>query len=297
MKPVVRLVKSFLLPEFPSGSSINFYEGKLYLIGDDANHVLVLDTDYSAIESIQLFDHPGKRIPKSEKTDMEASAIVNLNGVPNLLILGSSSEEIRKKMMLVPLRFSGAYGMLPLTYAIEDFISRVKVKGNLNPNIEGMTSVGEKIVLANRGNQTSRENHIIITDPFFWENPDSSFSIFPLILPVTREEFIGVSGLCYMRPSDILWLTFSMEETGNAYDDGPIGDSYLGWICNVSKKLNDSEWGVDGLINLRETSNEFTNEKIEGLCIEFTHKTQPVMHMVSDNDDGESKLFKLMISW
>jgi hypothetical protein len=31
--------------EYPSASSIEFYEGKLYVMGDDATKLLVLDTD------------------------------------------------------------------------------------------------------------------------------------------------------------------------------------------------------------------------------------------------------------
>jgi len=71
--PTIQLLKFLLLVDFPSGSSINYYDNKLYLVGDDATHILILDNDYRKVDSIKLFDNLEKRISKSQKTDLEAS--------------------------------------------------------------------------------------------------------------------------------------------------------------------------------------------------------------------------------
>src|SRR6187402_3566118 len=93
VNPTIQLLKFLLLTDFPSGSSIAYHNDKFYLIGDDASHVLILDLNYSEIDSITLFNHPEKRIPKSEKADFEASTIVQVDNEPYLLVSGSASRQ------------------------------------------------------------------------------------------------------------------------------------------------------------------------------------------------------------
>lgn len=73
------------------------------MIGDDANNLLVLNTDYEEIDSIELFDYSEKRIPKAEKADFESAVLININDKTHLLILGSASGKEREKGMLIPL--------------------------------------------------------------------------------------------------------------------------------------------------------------------------------------------------
>jgi hypothetical protein len=55
--PKTEFLSSLLLTDFPSGSSINYYDGKLFLVGDDANDILILDTDYKKIDSKLMADY------------------------------------------------------------------------------------------------------------------------------------------------------------------------------------------------------------------------------------------------
>ena len=50
--------------DYPSASAIEYFDEKLYVIGDDATIVLVMDTSLNIIDSIPLLYYPGKRIPK-----------------------------------------------------------------------------------------------------------------------------------------------------------------------------------------------------------------------------------------
>ena len=52
------------LDNYPSASSIEYYDGKLYLMGDDATNLLVLDTSLTIVDSIPLLSYAEKRIPK-----------------------------------------------------------------------------------------------------------------------------------------------------------------------------------------------------------------------------------------
>ncbi|WP_205511046.1 DUF6929 family protein [Longitalea arenae] len=298
-KPVIRLVRSHLLKDFPSGSSINYYDGKLYLVGDDANNLLILDNTYKQIDMIRLFNYPDKRIPKAEKADLESATIITLNNKPHLFIIGSASTEKRKKALLIPVQNEKAgYANLfnPFFYQ-EAFLKQLQVKGIPEMNIEGATMMGDNLVLSNRGNNAKPINHLVITPIKAIQAPaqqkDFSVSVIPLTLPVRSKAFTGVSELCYVASKDILLVTLSEEATDNAYDDGAISDSYLGWVNNVSKKMNHATLALDEMINLSTVDKAFTQQKIEGLCVESVKDAALDIHLVSDNDNGESKLFHI----
>lgn len=299
MKPDIELLKTALLTDFPSGSSINYYEGNLYLIGDDANNLLVLDNNYKEIKSIALFDYPEKRIPKAQKADFETSTIIVLNEVACLLVLGSASTEERKRVWLIPFLDSipDINQVLQPVFYTGKFFTYLQSKGINEVNVEGATIIGDYLVLSNRGNLTNPHNHLVFTKKdFLHTKGEPSFSISKLVLPVHTEGFAGVSELCYVESKDLLLLTLSSEATVNSYDDGTIGNSYIGWLCNISDKIQQPDLVLDKMLCLPVSDKEFENEKIEGICVESVNTNELIIHLVSDNDGGESKLFKVKLN-
>jgi hypothetical protein len=293
----IQLLKFLLLTDFPSGSSINYYDERLYLVGDDASHILILDKDYERVDSIQLFDRPEKRIPKSEKADFEASTLVKVNGKDHLLILGSASREERKRVILIPLISLTRKEQYFRGYYSGEFVSRLISMGIEEVNIEGVTSIGDHIVLANRGNALNRKNHLVVTNNYFWERQkETPLYLVHLLPPANVSGFIGVSDIFYMKSNNVLLLTLSSEATNNSYDDGAIGNSYIGWINDITHKIGNAELKLDGMINLSEVSDEFNREKIEGICVESVTDDNCMLHLVSDDDNGESKLFKIKMN-
>ncbi|MEJ1242188.1 hypothetical protein WBG78_28830 [Chryseolinea sp. T2] len=289
MNPTVQLLRLLLLADFPSGSSVNFIAEQLYLVGDDATHILVLDLQYNQRDSIHLFDNSSKRIPKHEKSDYEASTLLNSD---TLLILGSSSTTKREQVAIIPLRDPASRS----THNTGDFINRIKASGISEINIEGVTLIGDDFVLANRGNNSNPHNHLIISSNAFWKNQrTAAISVRPITIPSTIKNFIGVSGLQYVSSNDVLLLTLSSENTSNAFDDGSIGNSYLGWIKNVSSKMKLNTLALDGLIDLSRAGQELSNQKIEGLCVESRDGDAYVVHLISDNDRGQTMLFKVKV--
>lgn len=290
----LELLSIQLLPDFPSGSSVNYRDGMLYLVGDDANSILILDKSYKKISSVQLFNYSGKRIPKPLKADLEGSVFINLDGLDHLLIVGSSSREQRENVILIPFLQSGLNGAQASTIAIKTFIKRLGTLGISEVNLEGATVIGETLVLSNRNNRKNTTNHIILTTTDFWKHQDeAAITIIPVKIGLQTEDILGISEICYEKNTDTLLITFSSEHTDNAYDDGTIGNSYLGWITNITKKINSSTLSVDHLINLIDVHPNCAHEKIEGLCVESSNAQGMVIHFVSDNDDGQSKLFKV----
>ncbi|SJZ43356.1 hypothetical protein SAMN04488128_101201 [Chitinophaga eiseniae] len=55
MKAIITLLKTLLFPHYLSGSAVNYHDGLLYVIGDDANQLLVLDSNYHEINTVTLF--------------------------------------------------------------------------------------------------------------------------------------------------------------------------------------------------------------------------------------------------
>jgi hypothetical protein len=282
-----------LLPDFPSGSAICYYDGKFYLVGDDARNVAVLDREYREAGAIPLFEHPEKRIPKAQKTDFETAVIVDAEQQAHLLAIGSASRREREHVMLVPLQQPGSHAA---KFDTGVFTGRLRGAGIKEVNIEGGALAGDKLILANRGNNTYRENHLIITGKDYWlHQDDAPLSVLPLTLPSDIHDFLGISELCYDPSSDTLLFTLSSEATANAYDDGVIGDSYIAWVNNISQQIKQSSISLDALINLAEADAAFKGEKIEGICMEAAHSNEWLLHLVADNDKGQSRLFRVQL--
>ena len=275
--------------DYPSTSSIEYFDKKLYVMGDDATNLLILDTNLNIIDSIPLLSYSGKRIPKDIKPDLEAS-ILNAD---TLFLFGSGS--------LSPHRNSGwKYNLktkVKDSINLEPLYLKIKEKGIEQINIEGACLVPGKLILVNRGNKGYPRNHLIITDERSWTN-DSSFqiSIIPLEVQKDTASFKGISGLCYVKESDQLIMTVSTEDTRNSYTDGTIGKGFLWIINNFSNKLNGNTIGPDRIIDLEEIDPRFKNQKIESATIISETNKQINLVLVADNDDGSSTIFKMSIT-
>ena len=281
-------LQTIKLNNYPSASSIEYYDGKLYLMGDDATKLLVLDTALNIIDSIPLLSYSANRIPKDVKPDLEASAL----NADNLFLFGSGS--------LSPYRNTGWIHNLKTkdndSINLEPIFSKAKNLGIDQINIEGACFVAGKLVLVNRGNKGYPHNHLIVTDENFW-NKDSSFaiSIIPFAAQKHINSFKGISGVCYANESDKLILTVSTEDTKNSYDDGTIGKSYI-WIINdISTRLNTKSPGLKRVIDLEYIDSRFKGQKIESAIVIGETNELIQLVLVADNDDGSSTVFKMSI--
>ena len=294
LKPTLELIKSLSLPDFPSGSSINFYQDNLFLIGDDANTILVLDAQYSHRSTIRLFEHPEKRIPKTIKQDFETSTIVHVNGLDYLFVLGSGSRDNRTKCILIPLKDSLQENVYIQSVDYRQFRDRLESMDFGEINIEGSAVIGSHFIMSNRANGKNLVNRLIITEQSFWNNQrQSTISISTLVLPGNSNSAVGVSELCYLPSNDTLLMTLSTELTDNTYQDGPVGDSYIGWIQNIGGKLDQPTIELDGILNLAACNPVFEGEKVEGICVERAYDGEFIIHLISDDDHGHSTLFKI----
>ena len=132
----VRLIKTTFLPSYPSASAIEFYKDELYVIGDDARHLLILDKELNIRDSVLLFKGAENRIAKDKKADLEAAALTNENGRTTLYAFSSFSTAKRIKQLI----------LYPETkkYKIESvrsYLKGLKQTGLKELNIEGAAFV------------------------------------------------------------------------------------------------------------------------------------------------------------
>lgn len=276
-----------ILPDYPSASAVEYVNGKLYVMGDDATKLLVLDTNFNAVDSIQLFDYPGNRIPKNIKHDIE-SMILSADSSKLLLIGSGSVSPYRDSIFTVDL-VSRKNEVNPIT----DFYNLVKRKGIKELNIEGAARIGHSFVLSNRGHLSWRNNHFIFASWFVPEEPTMSIARVKNISD--SSSFQGISGLAYSIRNDALIMTASTEQTTSSFEDGTIGKSYIWIIKKLSSAIDKAELSPDIVIDLEEIDPVFKGQKIESVTI--LNETKEILRLVlvADNDIGSSSIFKLNI--
>ncbi len=274
--------------DYPSGSALEYRNGISYLIGDDVNHILMLDDDWNVIGRLQLFEYDGLRIPKPEKPDLECATIIG----DMLYVVGSGSVSPQRDVAFWVNLAEEKIKKISTTAFYSIFRDRNLIAAM---NIEGFTDCKDKLLLFNRGN-TQQANQLIITDHKILKKqfPDR-FKVMPVTIGKLKGTNLGISGACYDAVNDVVLLSASAENTSNAYDDGEIIGSVIGVAYNAYQKLSDAEFSVDEWIELESVHPKFNKQKVESICISQQYDKSYTCTLVADNDDGKSVLFEVEI--
>ncbi len=281
-----------VLDHYPSASAVEYQDGKIYVMGDDAGQLLILDSSFAIIDSVPFFTGTEKRIPKNIKPDLESATLLRDKSKTSLLLTGSGSfAPYRHSAYLVDLQTRKIDSV-----RLDSFYSTLSELGLKEINIEGACTLPFSLVLANRGNLGNPSNYLVFTQASaITRQRASGINLVRVGGNSDSTEFRGISGLCYAKRSDRLIMTVSTEATANAFDDGAIGKSYLWIIRNISSKRNWKAVNPDKVIDLEDVDPRFKGQKIESVCI--SSETRDFLHLIlaADNDDGSSTLFKMVI--
>lgn len=277
--------------EYASGSSIEFIDNRIYIAGDDARYILIMDTDLNIIDSISVEEGGSKRMRKSDKHDYEAMVLLPARKDTSLLVIGSGSA--------LPGR---GFGLLidPHTrdtqhIDLNPLFARLKNSGISELNIEGAAYVQGTVILSNRGHQANMHNHLIFLPAYFLSMQDSVEYTISRFGFTTGEIFRGVSGLDYSFAKDKLVATVSTEHTSGTSTDGEIGKSFL-WISdNILRGRAYEGVNPTRIIDLERSDKRFAGHKIESVCILNDQGSELEMLLVSDNDDGKTTLFRVRL--
>ncbi|MBC7745571.1 MAG: hypothetical protein H7096_10750 [Flavobacterium sp.] len=284
----LELLRSKKLVNYPSGSTMSTFQDHIYLMGDDASSMLILDDDFTVIDTIKFFDVDLLRIQKTKKADIESSEWLMTDGKPKLWLFGSGS--------LSPQRDS-AFCYDPeskKTKSIDliEFYNRLRASPIPELNIEAVALVKNQLIFGSRGNLKHKQNFIIVTTANGFLSK-AEFSILPIMLP----EHAGISGMTYIPEKDLLLITSSEESTSNAFEDGKIGESYLGFVFSASSKIKQKNLVPDEWINLADINLDLSLQKIESVCILRSSDEDKIkLILVSDDDKGGTMLFELRLS-
>jgi len=281
------------LKQYASGSGLAYLKQRIYLIGDDMSYLLIADTSFTPIDSIQLLSSKSVRIAKSIKQDIEAISLVRLKKSTLLLLPGSGSVHPFRYFCWLVNPLNKQKQLLDLGV----FYKRIQAAGIRELNIEGITSIsGGGMILANRGNKSYTKNHLIFTNQDFWNNQHiADLKIIKLGANTDTAFFNGVSGLEYSSKSDCLLLTVSTENTYDSKTDGGIGKSYLWIINNISTKKRLTAINPNRVIDLNSLDDRFRTHKIESVCIVSENKSEYDLVLVADDDKGNSLLFYVIL--
>jgi hypothetical protein len=284
------------LDTLPSASGIEIIEGSIYVVGDDSPYLFKLDVDFNIKDKFLLTGNKrteNNRVPKSIKSDFESIAsYTNKNGNTFLSVLSSGSKLETRDTIHV---FSLSEKKLVASKNIRPLFDEIREKANFSSsdeiNIEAFAIGREKVFLMQRGNNytnilvvVDRENflnYIFSTDSHL---PDIDVRSFRL--PSLKNTTAGFSGACLMPDESGLIFVASLEATSNAYDDGEILGSYIGFL-----KLNDHENNIETII-LRKDDKPLKT-KLEGVAVKSYKNNTYQIVAVSDNDDGSSMIFDL----
>lgn len=272
---------SRILKDYPSGSTVCYYDGKFIIMGDDASEVLVLNAELKEIERIEIFPRAKEmRLPKDSKADVESSVLIDYNGKPAVLFFGSGSHSPYRDSAFLLEYETKQVKRIDTKIFFDELRAEVQ-----DLNIEAATRLGNELLMGLRGNMTYPENYIAVS-----ALNDLSFKFKRKIFIDSPFKHAGISGMELDPKADILFITFSSEETSNSYDDGKIGESYLAIISNAQQALQDDELIIDKAITLSELSPEFAGQKIESVSL--TNSPRRLL-FVADDDLGNTKLFTI----
>src|ERR1041385_2973934 len=87
----LKLISIKTISGYSSSSGVESSNGRIYIMGDDAPTLLILDDSLTVIDSIRLVNYDGPRIPKDQKPDLESASFVRVNDSLRLLLIGSGS--------------------------------------------------------------------------------------------------------------------------------------------------------------------------------------------------------------
>lgn len=281
--PQLQVLSSKTFSGFPSASALEWHANKLYVVGDDATYVLVLDSALNELKKISYIKDTVHRLPKKTKPDLEALALLPYGAQTYLYAFGSQSIDNRKKIFMFPVQAPDSFLKIGYQPAPAEVIKEW--------NIEGAAFVDDLLILANRANGTHRDNYLLIQTFTLGASAASSAKATKLVLPDSKT-VKGVSGLAYVPEKDLLLFTASEEATKNTTDDGAIGDSYIGWITDYSTKMYRKKITPEGFINLSKSTTAFKGQKIESVCVQSVKDNALLLYLAADNDNGKSTLFK-----
>lgn len=236
-----------------------------YIVADDQMCLACFNLDSDAPGNwIRLFpgDLPAEHMArKAKKPDLEALCVLPPTKYARhgaLLVVPSGSKEWRDKACLLPIDACGeiAGELLPLSFGTLYEFLRTKVR---KLNIEGVSVLADKVLLANRGNSKDGENAVIVLDlsDFLYEAFDtheltgkSFVAVHHKELGKVKDVALSFTDLCALPSGQIVYCA-AAEATDDDYVDGVCAGSAIaiddGTFQNLRVQILNTQLKVEGV--------------------------------------------------
>lgn len=288
------LVSEQIIKTIPSASGVVSIDDDLWLVGDDAADLFQLDSKYNITNKYKISDISNLvdgRLVKSLKPDFESMDIFD----GNVLILGSGSTEIsRDTAVLFNLESKQVTAKANLRPLYNRFLELGKFDSIDQINIEGLASDSSYFYFLQRGNIGAGNfiYQIVKNDllNYFSSGDIPKMELYKFELPKIDGYLSGFSGACISPNSKFLIFTASVESTSDVYHDGEVLGSFVGAIPITG---NDA-WKSQQSFVLTQ-KNKTVKTKIESVWVTKQDGNSFELVAVSDNDNGESGIYKLKL--
>jgi hypothetical protein len=277
------------IPDFQSGSGLEFHDENIYLTDLSSKQLLVLTQKWKELERIDLFSGGDHTHAHPDHKDLEAYTVIEINKIPRLLALGANSEiATRYKAILLNLD-----DRTREDFDIGQFDERLKELGLEELNIKSAAIILGRLVLGNRAKTPDSQNNFIVTDIELWKKQDTEeISLLPVKYPDDTPHGIALSGMCYSSENDWLILTFTSEDASDL--DTPAR-SFLGLVENASRKVARKQVKINELMDLGDVNKRLKGHVIKSVCLQSDKNGKIKLYLSADHHEGGLHIFKIRV--
>lgn len=270
----------------PAVSGMEFYEGNLWMISDNANEISICNQQGELIQVLHSPDLKIKQLPKKDKLDFEASTIVYYKEIPYLLVIGSGSTELNRnqaKLFAFNSTLTFQFDLLPFYAQIRKELA-IEFK---DWNIEALACFEERLFFFNRGTNTLFEvNQTVFYNFLEQKSNQFVYTSYHLNLGQLNGMNLGISGAT-IDEFGVFYCTASAEDTTDWYNDGAIIGSVISTF-----KISELQAQMELRFEPFKLNEKLLPIKLEAIC---QTNDRNRFFVASDNDGAPSQLFEILI--
>ena len=287
----IKLLDFKKLKDFASGTAIEMFDDKVYLVGNKSAEVSIMSKNWKSEDTIHLFSFATKNVTPIVKTNFEASTFVNFNKTDFLFIVETGSlGSAHNKGILVNLK-SRKLEEIDLS----PFYNRLRGAGSEELNIQAIGVMDDKMILYTTGNKSYPDNRLIVTSIGFWKNQQAAeFYTIKLELEEKQPGQITFTGLTYSYQND--WLIFTaLSQKTEEGSEAPASESYLYVIEDVSRKIGRKRLKFNDTLNITSLDKKLQKLTIKSVSIQADKEKRLKLHLAAVDDKDETFLVKIRL--
>lgn len=280
------VLKATALEEVPSASGIVKVGNSYFVAGDDSPFIFRYNEDFTETKKIRIFSADkvkGDRITKKHKPDFEAMEKITDR---EIAVFGSGSKSPQRDYFIRILIEKDDHKVK--TNQLTDFYNYLKGLpqfGDTELNIEAAAEYKGQFFLFNRN------KNLVISFNFddfvaHIENaaPLPQVTISQVTLPSINGVEAGFSGATAFPDKPLLIFTASVEDTGNAYDDGDILGSFIGVLDMETYEI------VGEVLRIPSPDEKEEEVKVESVAIDKVISSNEFELILTTDSDGGTSL-------